>query len=484
MSPTAAKKPRNKPAAAKIAAPPSFFLPYQAKWIRDNSRLKLMEKARQIGISWSSAYEDVRQTSPQDAIADTWVSSRDEIQARLYLEDCKAFAKILNTAAEDLGEVIIDPSRRLSAMALRFANGKTIYSMSSNPDAQAGKRGNRKLDEFALHPDPRQLYSIAYHGITWGGSLAIISTHRGSANYFNSLITDVKHKGNPKGFSLHTVTLQDALDQGFLSKLQAKLPPDDERQEMDEADYFNFIKAGCADDESFNQECMCIAADDNSAFISYDLIQGNLYTPGDPWEWALADFQTCKDPLYAGLDIGRANDLTAFWIFQVVNGSWFLRKRIELQNVCFADQEACIYPYLELPTLRRACFDQTGLGRQFTERAQARFGTYKIEGVTFTGPAKEEMAYPVRSAFEDKILKIPDDRFVIADLRSIKKETTASGNIRFTADRGANGHSDRFWALALAMHAGKQTNAASMPVPFASAYSRTNLNRRNRSLLG
>ena len=34
-------------------------------------------------------------------------------------------------------------------------------------------------------------------------------------------------------------------------------------------------------------------------------------------------------------------------------------------------------------------------------------------------------------------------------------KTTASGNIRFAGERGKNGHCDRFWALALALHAGK-----------------------------
>ena len=91
------------------------------------------------------------------------------------------------------------------------------------------KRGDRVLDEFALHPDPSKLYTIAYPGITWGGSLEIFSTHRGTANYFNQLILEARHKGNPKKFSLHRVTLQDALDQGFLFKLQQKLPADDER---------------------------------------------------------------------------------------------------------------------------------------------------------------------------------------------------------------------------------------------------------------
>jgi phage FluMu gp28-like protein len=355
--------------------------------------------------------------------------------------------------------------------------------MSSNADAQAGKRGNRKLDEFALHPDPRKLYSIAYPGVTWGGSLAIVSTHRGSANFFNALVTEIKHKDNPKKFSLHTVTIQDALDQGFLSRLQAKLPPGDARQDMDEADYFNFIKSGCADEESFLQEFMCVPADDNSAFLSYDLISGCLYKLTEPWEWSMADFAACKDPVYAGLDIGRANDLTALWLFQVVNGTWFLRKRVELQNVCFADQEATIYPYLELPCLRRACFDQTGLGRQFTERAQARFGTYRIEGITFTGPVKEALAYPVRSAFEDRTIRIPDDRFVISDLRSIKKETTLSGNIRFVADSGPNGHADRFWAMALALQAGKSSTTPLLPIVIESTRTHTIRSRRSREII-
>ncbi|MGP1664862.1 MAG: terminase large subunit domain-containing protein, partial [Rhodanobacter sp.] len=160
---------------------------------------------------------------------------------------------------------------------LEFANKRRIHSMSSNPDAQAGKRGGRVLDEFALHPDPRKLWSIAYPGITWGGSLEAFSTHRGSHNFFNALIREIKENGNPKKISLHTVTLQDALDQGLLYKLQQKLPDDDERQAMAEPEYFDFVRAGCADEESFQQEYMCRAADDDVAFLEYDLIASCEY---------------------------------------------------------------------------------------------------------------------------------------------------------------------------------------------------------------
>jgi phage FluMu gp28-like protein len=464
-----------------------FFLPYQAKWIKDDSKLKLMEKGRQIGLSWSTAYRLVREKSKVGVKFDAWVSSRDDIQARLFLEDCKAFATIFKIAGEDLGLQVIDPERKISAYVLQFANGVRINSMSSNPDAQAGKRGDRVLDEFALHPDPRKLYAIAYPGITWGGNMEIISTHRGSNNLFNELVQEIKHKGNPKKISLHTVTLQDALDQGFLEKLQAKLREagaDDERLDMDAAAYFDMVRSGCPDEETFQQEFMCNPQDDNSAFLSYELIRGCEFQALEKWE---TDLPSIGNPLYLGVDVGRKHDLTVMWLLEKFGGTHFTRRKIELKNETFDAQESVLYDLLALPNLRRCCIDASGIGRQFAERAQQKFGTYKVEPVTFTGPVKEELAYPLRAAFEDKTLRIPSDEFVRADLRAVKKETTASGNVRFTADRGKNGHSDRFWALALAVHAGKAPESNQMPVQFSGGNSHkrsARSARRNRRMIG
>lgn len=438
-----------------IPAKNTLFLPYQEGWIKDRSRIKLMEKSRQIGISWSSAYDIDREHGKASARLDAWVSSRDDIQARLFLEDCKKFADILHVACEDLGFQILDPEKGATSYVLRFANGIRIHSMSSNPDAQAGKRGTRLLDEFALHKDNRSLYSIAYHGVTWGGQIAIVSTHRGSANFFNELVQEIKHKGNPKKISLHTVTLQTALDQGFLYKLQSKLPANDERQEMDEADYFNFIKGGCADEESFLQECMCVPADDNSAFLTYDLIAGCEYEQ-NPAQLTntddLSDLASAGS-LYIGVDIGRDHDLTVIWVNEYTGQRHMCRRLITLHKTTFTEQERILYPFLALPNMRRCCIDDGGLGMQLAEQAAEQFGKYRVEAVRFTPVVKEELAYPFRAAFEDKNLRIPFDRILRSDLRAVKKETTAAGNIRFAADRGKNGHADRFWAGALAIHA-------------------------------
>lgn len=427
------------------ANPGTILLPYQSRWVLDQSRLKLMEKGRQIGLSWSTAYATVSRTALEGARLDQWVSSRDDIQARLFLEDCKLWAGIADLAAQDLGEVALDPEGKHSAYVLRFANSRRIHSMSSNPDAQAGKRGGRVLDEFALHPDPRKLWSIAYPGITWGGSMEVISTHRGSQNFFNQLVREYHEKGNPKRISLHRVTLQDALDDGFLWKLQQSLPADDERQEMTEAEYFDWVKSGTADEESFLQEYMCQPADDDAAFLEYDLIAACEYPQGIDW----TDIQGRE--LYAGIDIGRKRDLTVLWVVERLGDVLYTRHIEALQNMSKPDQEKVIWPWLERCT--RACIDATGLGIGWADDAQAKFGEHRVEAVTFTPKVKESLAYPVRSAMEERTLRVPYDRFIRADLRSVTKQVTAAGNIRFTAERTPDGHADRFWALALALHA-------------------------------
>jgi len=439
------------------ANPDGIFLPFQSKWIKDTSRLKLMEKSRQIGLSWATAYAADERTAAQGARHDQWVSSRDDLQARLFIEDCKMWAGIMNLAAKDLGEVVLDPKDRISAYVIEFASGKRIHSMSSNPDAQAGKRGGRILDEFALHPDPRKLWAIAYPGITWGGSMELVSTHRGSYNFFNQLVREVREHGNPKGISLHRVTLQDALDQGFLFKLQQMLPADDERQAMDEAAYFDFVKSGCADAESFEQEYMCNPADDDVAFLEYQLITACEYSAGTDWQ------RLEGGRLFAGIDIGRKKDLTVLWVLEQLGDVLYTRHVERMQNMRKSEQEKIIWPWIE--RCDRSCWDMTGLGIGWVDDAQDKFGEGRVEGVTFTGPVKEALAYPLRGDFEDRALRIPYDPKVRADLRQVTKVVTPAGNIRFTAERTPDGHADHFWALALAKHAASMPSA---PIEFMS----------------
>jgi len=91
---------------------------------------------------------------------------------------------------------------------------------------------------------------------------------------------------------------------------------------------------------------------------------------------------------------------------------------------------------------------------QLAERAKERFGS-KVEPVTFNAAIKEEMAFALRTAFEDRTLRIDPDPKLRSDLRGIKKLVTSAGNIRFLGESG-DSHCDRFWAKALRHHAATQ----------------------------
>jgi len=93
------------------------------------------------------------------------------------------------------------------------------------------------------------------------------------------------------------------------------------------------------------------------------------------------------------------------------------------------------------------------MGIQLSERAKQRFGP-KVEPVTFNASLKEEMAFALRGAFEDRLLRIDTDPKLHADLRGVKKLVTSAGNIRFDGDTD-DSHCDRFWAKALRQHAAK-----------------------------
>jgi phage FluMu gp28-like protein len=123
------------------------------------------------------------------------------------------------------------------------------------------------------------------------------------------------------------------------------------------------------------------------------------------------------------------------------------RVRIELRNQPFEEIKFQLGRLLSRPGLKRCCIDENGLGMQLAEEARKQYG-YIVEPVTFTAQSKEDMAYKLRHAFEDRKLRIVRDDNLRADLRAIKKEVTSSGNIRF-AGEAPDSHCDRFWAKAL-----------------------------------
>ena len=69
------------------------------------------------------------------------------------------------------------------------------------------------------------------------------------------------------------------------------------------------------------------------------------------------------------------------------------------------------------------------------------------------GHVKQSLAVDLKIAFENERVAIPRDRELTGQIHSIKKTPTEAGYARFDTERSERHHADKFWGLALAVHA-------------------------------
>ena len=417
----------------------NYFLPYQERWLDDKSKIKIWEKSRRIGATYVQSYEDVRDCINKSVPA-VWFSSADESAAKEYIDYCEQWVKLFHSTAKRIGEVIIDNEKDIKALIIEFSNGTKIHALSSNPKAFRSKGRKVVLDEFAFHNNADELWNAARPCITWGYPLRILSTHNGQNCLYYRFLDQIQ-KGQLK-WSHHKTPIQLAVEEGLVDRIYKR-----ETSAQERASWIKNEQENCFNEYTWLQEYCCIAVDETSAFLPYDLITSCELDD------ILKSLSEIQHDFYVGVDVGRKKDLTVIWVLEKIENIKYTRKVIELAQMPFCKQEEILHEILSHKFFRRNCQDNTGIGMQMAENAQYKFGKFRVEGITFTNKVKEELAYNLRTEFENKTVFIPKRHEIREDLHSIRRLTTSAGNIRFDAERSDNGHADRFWALALALHA-------------------------------
>lgn len=406
------------------------LLDYQARWIADKSRFKIGLWSRQTGKSFSVASEAV--IDCEENPRTNWVFlSSGERQSKELIRKAKDLAAIVKMAFEETSSGLAVPGEKsiYKQLEIEFGNGSRILALPANPDTARGHSANVVLDEFAFHQDSKAIWKSLFPTVTRGYKLRIISTPQGRKNKFYELWT-----GNPR-YSKHLVTIWDAFKAG--------LPIFGEDGELTTPD---FLREALDDEEAWQQEYECQFLDEATAWITYDLITAAEHvqlTDTNLWEGG---------PIWAGIDIGRKKDLTIYWSFEQKGDVLWSLTKAEYQNVPYRVQFEQMCNHIDTEKPRRVCVDGTGLGGQMAEDLQAKYGS-RVEIILFRNLIKEDLATTTRRKFEDRQLRIPVDRKLREDIHNVKKVVTAAGNSRFDADSTKDGHSDRFWALALAIHA-------------------------------
>lgn len=397
------------------------LLAYQKRFFADRSRFKIGLWSRQTGKSFTTALEAVDEcVATLNAL---WIClSAGERQSLEWMQKAQEHAHKYHVAAEIEGLSLPHEPQRLQ---LRFPETKArIIGLPANPNTARGYSGNVILDEFAFHDHSRDIWRALVPTITRGYRLIVVSTANGQTNQFYDLWTN-----NPS-FAKHKVSILDAHADGLkvnLAELQAAMDPD-----------------------GWRQEYLCEFVDEASALLPYDLIAAN--ESADCLAARLEDIDHHAD-LYLGMDIGRQHDLSVIWLAERIGDVYWTRLVRVLEKTPFHVQQEILHGYLADPRVRRACIDSTGIGAMLAEEARRLCGP-RVEEVTFTAASKEEMAMGLLRGMQDRLVRLPADRVIREDLHSVRKLTTAAGNVRYQAERDAIGHADRFWALALALHAG------------------------------
>lgn len=425
------------------------FLPYQIHYINDQSRFKIVEKSRRVGITYAQSYEDVEYSLTKGR-RKVWFSSRDDSAAAEYIDYCRFFLEqLFGTAAAYIGTEIVDPVKGIQSRLIRLKNGSEIHAMTSAPGRFRSKGGKVILDEFAYHEHQEELYAAAQPAILRGDPIRIISTYNGMNNLYYRLVQKVK--AGQLDWSLHRIPLAEAVGQGLLDNIKGSRTTPEEQ-----AAWLAEVRKNCVSSDIWLQEYCCTPVDSATAFITYELLAQNAHEEKKIIR-DITEIRAMKD-IYIGIDIARNVDLTAVWINEKTDAGYITRRLITLKDMKFSDQKAIIWPLLALPNVHRACIDRTGIGMQMAEEAQETFGTYKIEGVYFSRELKEQLAYKVLTYLQDRRFLIPDTEQVRESFHNIKKLVTPAGNVRFDAERTEAGHSDEFWAAALSLYAADATD--------------------------
>jgi phage FluMu gp28-like protein len=386
--------------------------PYQLRFVADPARWRKVNKSRQIGFSYSVGV---------DVIQGGLIRERNQLITSASKLNAEIVMDYIREHMDNLGLLpAVD-----KAGHIELPNGRYIQVCSTNWRTARGFNGDVTMDELAFTIRADELWRAIIPSITAvNGRVTVISSPKSRIDKFWN-IWDNKSTA----WSAHCVTIHDAIKDGFPVVLE-------ELREL-------------FDPEEFAQAYECVPLDTAESYIPYTLIEPCLF---DPLSDAVAASLYADQSLayVYGVDIGRSRDETAVAETVRKDGvTWCLGMKA-WQKTPFAVQKERLRELLSRPQTQIVAIDKGGIGMNLHEDLAFAFPA-KVRGVSFAPAVKERLAKKMRIAFEEKKIRIPNDPSLISHILSIKRTANRTSTFSYGADRDAEHHGDKFWALALAL---------------------------------
>ncbi len=459
-----------------------ILLGYQKRLLRSTAThpVTIVEKSRRIGATWGVAADAVLTSAAARTAGgmDTFYIGFNLDMAREFIDVCGMWARNFNEAAGEIDEFVFDDGdaeKGIQAFRIRFASGFEIVALASRPRSLRGRQGYVIIDEAAFHDDLDGVMKAALALLMWGGKVLVISTHLGTDNPFNKLIEDARGKRNP--FHVERCTFDEALHDGLYQRiaLVTRKPWSIEAESEWRASIIAFYG------EHADEELFCVPSQGGGVYLPRPLIESRmlgdlkvfrLERPSEfafkPQEHRESDIlawckQHLEGPLKAldqdrqhafGHDFARVSDLSVLTPIEI--GKTLKRTVpfvVEMRNIPFEQQRQVLFYVCDrLPRFIGGKMDATGNGAYLAEVAAQRYGVLRIEQVKMTAQWYLENFPPMKAAFEDAALFVPQDAYLLDDLALV---TTVRGipqipAVKTAEANGKKRHGDFAVSLVLA----------------------------------
>ena len=467
-----------------------LLLPYQKAWIADNNPLKIWEKSRRIGASWTEALNSVLQTQGSSG-QNTYYLSYNKDMTRQFIADCKFWAEIINIVATELKEEIIDEQdRSFTVYRVKFINGKEIVGLPGVAYAIRGKNGRIVLDEGAFNDEFDEIKKAALALLIWGGSYSIISTHYGDSSVFCLLLKDIRG-GKEQKWSVHRTTFNDAVKQGLFKRicLKNKKEWSKESEEAFVNEIRDIYKTNAEEELDvipsrsgskyfpYGMLASCAVSAEKLPIVRLDCKDNFMWeSPRKRWEeietWFEVDvaplLRNIKGVCYLGQDFARSGNLSVIWIAEERSKQDLdSRLIIELNNVPYDQQWQVLWLISKNCNLGNAAIDSRGNGQALAEAAAQRLSC-GAEMVMITRAWYANIFPKLKNRLECRDFILPDDQFILSDFGIIilkNGQPVVPNEERSDRDKsGAKRHGDGAVAAAMCLYAWEEGSSSAPPV--------------------
>lgn len=424
------------------------FEGYQIAFLKCRRPYRCVEKSRQVGYSWVFACEALARSHLRDTQTSVFVSYN-LADAKEKIGYCQAMHEEL--PLEYQKKRVVDSKLEI-AFRSNASSGRVSRIISNPSKAPRGKKGDIYLDELAHCANDREIYKGSTALILRSrGQLTVCSSPLGRRGAFWEL---ARQEVKP-----YPVFWRQAVPWWLCSFFCHDVPRAavEAPNMTTEKRVKKFGKQGIKDQfaslllEDFQQEFEVFYSDETLTFFPYELILPCTHDDVELAEDFADVLKMAKGRLVAGYDVGRKRDLSELTIFEEMpTGALRARMMKSYEKEPFEKQEADLTAMLTILPIARLSIDNNGIGMNLAENLSRRFPQVVPED--FTTHSKEVWANDFKIGLQRRLIEIPRDRELVAQIHSIKKSITGAGRVTFDAETGGElkGHADKFWSCALA----------------------------------